>query len=154
MISPEQLRRYSFFAGLTPEELSAIALISEPVQYADGAEIFHDGQSADRLMLLVSGSVDLVYQIRRNDGVEISYVGSIEKGEPFGLSAFVEPYRLTATCVAHGPIKVIAIDSAALRAQCELTCHMGYTLLRQIARAQAERLGFTRIQLAACNRRP
>jgi hypothetical protein len=57
---------------------------------------------------------------------------------------------MTATSIAHGPIQAIAIDAAGLRGLCELSCHLGYTIMRQIARALAERLGFARVELAAC----
>jgi CRP-like cAMP-binding protein len=150
MISPEQLRRYPFFGGLTAEELSSIAIIAEEVRFPDGAVIFRDGDLATKLYVLVSGAIDLVYHIERTDGVETSFVGSIAPGEPFGISAFVEPYRLMATGIAHGSVQAIAIDAASLRALCELNCHQGYTVMRQIARALAERLGFALIELAAC----
>lgn len=150
MISPEQLRRYPFFGGLTPEELASIATIAEEARFPDSAIIFRDGELATRLYVLVSGAIDLVYHIERMDGVETSFVGSIAAGEPFGISAFVEPYRLLATGMAHGPVQVIAIDAPGLRALCELNCHLGYTVMRQIARALAERLGFALVELAAC----
>jgi CRP/FNR family transcriptional regulator, cyclic AMP receptor protein len=150
MISPEQLRRYPFFSGLTTEELAGIAMIAEEVSYPDGAIIFRDAELATKLYVLTAGTLDLVYHIERPDGVETSYVGSIAAGEPFGLSALVEPYRLTASGVAHGPIQAIAIDAAGLRALCELSCHLGYAIMRQVARALAERLGFAHVQLVAC----
>jgi CRP-like cAMP-binding protein len=150
MISPEQLRRYPFFGGLTAEELSSIAIIAEEVRFPDGAVIFRDGDLATKLYVLVSGAIDLVYHIERTDGVETSFVGSIAPGEPFGISAFVEPYRLMATGMAAGPVQAIAIDAPDLRALCELNCHLGYTVMRQIARALAERLGFALVELAAC----
>ena len=120
MISPEQLRRYPFFGGLTAEEVASIAMIAEEVRFPDGAIIFRDGELATRLYVLVSGAIDLAYHIERTDGVEISFVGSIAAGEPFGISAFVEPYRLMATGMAHGPVQAIAIDAPGLRDLCEL----------------------------------
>jgi hypothetical protein len=84
------------------------------------------------------------------DGIEISFVGSIAAGEPFGISAFVEPYRLMATGMAHGPVQAIAIDAVSLCDLSESNCHLGYTVMRQIARALAERLGFAFVELAAC----
>jgi hypothetical protein len=52
--------------------------------------------------------------------------------------------------VAHGPVQAIAIDAPGLRALSEQNCHLGYTVMRQIARALAERLGFAFVELAAC----
>ena len=99
MISPEQLRRYPFFGGLTAEELASIAMIADEMSYADGTTIFRDGELATKLYVLTSGTVDLAYHIERPNGMETTYVGSIVAGEPFGISALVEPYRLTASGV-------------------------------------------------------
>jgi len=150
MVSPEQLRRYPFFGGLMAEELASIAMIAEEISFPEGAIIFRDGDVATKLYVLTAGAVDLVYHIERANGIETSFVGSIVAGEPFAISAIVEPYRLLASGVAHVPVQAIAIDAAGLRALCELSCHMGYAIMRQIARALAERLSFAFIELAAC----
>jgi CRP-like cAMP-binding protein len=151
VVSPELLRRHRFFGGLREDELTAIAMIAEECSYPDAAIIFREGEKASLLYILIAGAVDLIYEIHRADGVDTSYVGLINTGEPFGLSAFVEPYAFNATARAHGPIKTLAIDAHALRALSELDCHLGYTVMRQVAVALAERLGFARAQLAACD---
>jgi CRP/FNR family transcriptional regulator, cyclic AMP receptor protein len=150
MVSPELLRRHPFFGGLKDDELAAIAMIAEECAFPDGERIFREGERAERLYILTAGNVDLVYEIHRPGGVDTSYVGSINTGEPFGISAFVEPYVFTATGQAQGEVKAIAIDAAALRALSEVDCHLGYSVMRQVAIALAERLNFARVQLAAC----
>jgi CRP-like cAMP-binding protein len=150
MVSPELLRRYPFFAGLTDEELMAIAKIAGEESYPAGAVIFREGEMAARLYVLTSGSVELIYEIPTTTGVTTSFVGSIAAGEPFGLSAFNEPYLLTATARADTPARVIEIKAADLRVLAENNCHLGYNVMKQIARALAERLTFARVQLAAC----
>lgn len=150
MVSPELLRRHRFFGGLREDELAAIAMIAEECNHPDAGVIFREGERATRLYILTAGAIDLIYEIHRADGVDTSYVGSISAGEPFGLSAFVEPYTFTATARAHGPVKTVAIDAAALRALSEVDCRLGYTVMRQVSVALAERLGFARAQLAAC----
>lgn len=150
MISPELLRRYPFFGGLNEDELAAIAMIAEEVVYPAEAVIFREGEAARAVYVLTSGTVELIYEIERPGGADVSYIGSIATGEPFGISAFVEPYRLTATAKTEGAVRVIVIDAASLRAMLEDNCHLGYTIMRQVARSLAERLTFARVQLAAC----
>jgi CRP-like cAMP-binding protein len=150
MISPEQLRRYPFFGGLTDDELAAIAMVADEVAYPAGAIIFREGELARHVYVLTSGAVDLLYEIHRPDGMDISYLGAIAAGEPFGVSAFVEPYKLTATARAEGPVKVLALDASALRKMADTNCHLGYALMKQAARSLAGRLSDARIQLAAC----
>jgi CRP-like cAMP-binding protein len=150
MVSPELLRRYPFFAGLADEELSAIAKIANEESYSTDTDIFREGQVAEHLYVLTAGSVDLIFEIPTTHGVTTSFVGSIAAGEPFGLSAFQEPYLLTATARAETPVKVIEIPGDELRLLAETNCHLGYALMKQIARALGERLKFARVQLAAC----
>ncbi len=150
MVSPELLRRYPFFGGLTDEELAGIAMIAEEVGFPDRAIVFREGEVATKIYVLSAGMVELIFEIHRPTGTDTSYVGAIAQGEPFGLSAFLENHELTATTGATGPIRAIAIDAPGLRAMSEVDCHLGYTLMRQIARALAERLNFARVQLAAC----
>jgi CRP/FNR family cyclic AMP-dependent transcriptional regulator len=150
MVSAEQLRRYPFFAGMTDEELDRVAQITDRASYEAGAVIFREGEVAQKLYVLTDGSVELVYEIPKTEGMTTSFVGSIAAGEPFGLSAFNEPYLLTATARAESAVNVLEIPGDALRALAEEDCHLGYALMKQIARALGERLSFARVQLAAC----
>ena len=150
MVSPELLRRYRLFGGLTAEELAGVAMITREACFADKAVIFSDGNPATHVYMLESGVVELVHHIVVDDRTVPVQVGSIPPGEPFGWSAFVEPYRLTATAQCKGPVKAIVIEAAELRAMSEANCHLGYTIMKKIAGVLAERLSYSRVQLAAC----
>jgi len=43
MVSPELIRRYPFFGGLTESQLAGIAMIAEEVSFPKGAVIFEEG---------------------------------------------------------------------------------------------------------------
>jgi CRP-like cAMP-binding protein len=150
MVSPELLRRYKFFSGLTPEEVAGVAMIAEKLSYPDGAIIFHDGDPATHIYLVTSGCVGLVHHIYLDGRSMNVEVGSTPPGEPCGVSSFVEPYRLTATAQCEGPVTAIAIEAQPLRDMSESNCHLGYAIMRQVACILAERLSYSRIQLAAC----
>jgi CRP-like cAMP-binding protein len=135
---------------LADDELMDIAKIADETAYPGKAVIFREGETAAKLYVLTAGSVELIYEIPTPQGMTTSYVGSIAAGEPFGLSAFNDPYRLTATARAESPVKVIEIDAAALRGLTEDNCHLGYAVMKQIARALGERLSNARVQIAAC----
>ncbi len=151
MISPELLRRYPFFGGLDAGELAGIAMIAEETSFPDGATIFREGEAAGTMYVLTQGVVELVYEIARPSGIDARYVGSVATGEPFGLSAFLGTHPFTATARAKGSIKAIGIDADGLNHMAETNCHLGFTLMTQVARALDERLHFALVQLAACN---
>ena len=152
MISPELLRRYPFFSFLDAAQQKAIAMIAEEVSCESGATIFEEGRPAEALYLLLEGGVDLSFTPRSENGAPLHekiLVGEINPGEPFGISALIEPHLLTATAHASRTCRLLKIEGAALRALCEVDCRLGYALMRQVAKAALERLHFTRIQLAA-----
>ncbi len=151
MISPEVLRRYPFFCCLNEEQQKAIAMIAEEMEVEAGKELFLEGQPVEALYLLEEGSVDLYYTAS-GDPKDQLLVGEINPGEPFAISAMIEPYTFTATARVAKPSRVLRVDARALRALCEVDCRMGYLLMKQIAAIAIERLHFARVQLAAARK--
>lgn len=150
MISPEILRRYPFFCCLSEEQQKAIAMVTEEMRVDAGKELFLEGHPVEALYLLVEGSVDLFYAT--GDSKDQLLVGEVNPGEPFAISAMIEPYTFTATARVAAPSRVLRIDGKALRALCEVDCKMGYALVKQVAAMAIERLHFARVQLAAARK--
>ncbi len=148
MISPEMLRRYPFFAGLSEDQLRGIAMIAAEVSLPEKTVIFKGESEAQCFYILVSGEVELLYSGGGEGRVVNAYVGSIAPGEVFGYSALLEPYKMTTTARSEGPVSAIAIDACGLRAMCEVDNRLGYTFMQHLAQALAERLHGVRIQLA------
>jgi len=152
MISPEVLRRYPFFGPLNDSQLKEIAMISEEESYPADETLFEEGDTARDLFLLLEGSVDLFYTVGggdKNQGVQEIPVSHINPGEPFSISALIEPHVLTSSCRTNMPSKLIRIDGESLRKACAEDKFMCYTFMRQVAKAAMERLNMTRVQLAA-----
>lgn len=152
MISPELLRHFPFFGNLTEAELKSIAMISEEQEIKAGAVLLKECGDADTLYFLINGSVDLSYKSEEEFYPKTHKefdVGAINPGEPFGVSALIEPYKLNATAKAAKDCRLIVIDALPLRALMEENCHLGYILQKNISKATMERLAYTRIQLAA-----
>lgn len=152
MVSPEFLRFYPFFSFLSHEQLRRMAMITEEIEVPSGEVIFHSGEEADALYLLVDGAIDLHYVVvdelsghERRDYL----VGTVNPGEVIGISAVVEPYRLTSTAVAAADSRLLRIDGAALLDLSEEQPDLGYGLQRMVARVGLERLHATQILLAA-----
>lgn len=154
MVSPELLRRYPFFAGLSAAQLSEIAMLAEECTIHSEVSIFEEDKPADSLYLLSEGRVDLFFSpgpvsyVRPNREY---LVGEINAGEPFGIASLVEPYTFTLTARSASVCKLIKIDAAALRLLCEQDELLGNRLFLQTARIFSERLYYTRVQLAAAS---
>jgi CRP-like cAMP-binding protein len=152
MISTEILRRYQFFNTFTPAELKQIAMISELESYQENEAIFQEGSPANALMLLIDGCVHLYFSI---DDPNFSgtkkelFIQEINPGEVFGISAVIEPHEMSATARTCRPSQAIIIDAIALRKLMDEDNVLALNLIKQAAKMMKERLGATRIQLAA-----
>jgi CRP-like cAMP-binding protein len=146
MVSPELLRRFPFFAGLTDEEIKSIAMISDEQKYDANSFIFREGNKADKLFILIEGTVDIMINTDE-EGLQHETVSTLSHGDVFCWSAVVEPHNLTASAFAATPVTVIAMDGAGLRALFELDCHLGFRILQKSATIISSRLKDTRIQM-------
>ncbi|MCL4395980.1 MAG: cyclic nucleotide-binding domain-containing protein [Chloroflexi bacterium] len=147
MISQEILGRYPYFACLNDEQQKEIARVANEFTYDRGTTLFEEGQPVDALHFLLEGAVDLYYTASA-DPHDQQLICEISPGEPFGVSALIEPYTLTATARVAAPSRVLKINAAQLRAISEEDATMGFALMKKVARVAMERLHYTRLQLA------
>ena len=59
MVSPELLRRYPLFAGQNQYMLDEIAMLSHEVEKDEGEWLFHENEDANKLYLVLDGSISL-----------------------------------------------------------------------------------------------
>ena len=156
MISPELLRRYTFFGTLDDTQLKTISMISEEAIIEKNTTLFEEGQEADTLYFLIEGSVSLYYIAEEKyhpQGRKEFMIGEINPGEVFAISVLIEPYAYTSTAKVDRTSRVLKIQAPALRDLLAKDCQLGYKLMRQIARAAMERLGAARVLLAGCGQK-
>jgi CRP/FNR family cyclic AMP-dependent transcriptional regulator len=146
MVSPELLRRFPFFSGLTDEEIKSIAMVSDEERHEANTFIFREGDKAQKMYVLIEGTVDIMVNTDE-EGLERETVSTLTHGDVFCWSAVVEPNLLTASAFAATPARVVAIDGAGLRAMFELDCHLGFRILQKAAVIISSRLKDTRIQM-------
>ncbi len=123
MVSPELLRRYPFFAGLTHDQLVALAMTADEMEVEAGHRFFSEGDALDAFYLVIEGDVGIVFEVPdtnvkqsvagqltgelKTTDVVISHVGP---GEPFGWTAIAREGGATAGAVAQVDSKVVAFD--------------------------------------------
>ena len=152
MVSPELLRRYTFFAGLDNSQLKTIAMLAEEIEYEEGATVFKEGEHAHNIYLLIDGAVDLFFTSEEEYHPKTSKqfaVGDINVGEVFGISAFIEPFITNAEARVARDSRILQIDATALRALFPDQPDMAFHLMTAIARTIRERMTGLRAQLAA-----
>ena len=141
----KKLQGIGFLHGVDPGHLQQIASISEVCVYDSQEILFHEGEEAEYVYLVVSGKIMLelcpstIY--RKN-------LLSIGPGEMLGWSSFVEQRNYASTGVVVAPTQLIRIDGKQLRAICDKDPEFGYDFMHRIMRALAKRLTITWTQLA------
>jgi CRP-like cAMP-binding protein len=152
MISPEVLRRYPFFNGLSAAQLQAIAMITDEHPIHKGKLLFDEGQPADKLYLLIDGSVDFYMKSEEENEPstrkEFS-VGEVNPGDVFGISTLVEPYIFQVSARVAQDGKILLTDGVQLRTLMQTDKDLTILLMTSIVKLLVERLNLTRVQLAA-----
>jgi CRP-like cAMP-binding protein len=152
MISIELLRRYPFFGRLGYEQLKALAMIAEEIKLENGQVVIEEGKPADALYFLVEGSVVLYHPIgspQEEEGSLEVPVCEINPGEPFSISALIEPHVLTSTARSSGVSRVIRLMVEDLKTAFAQDARLECMMIRCVAEAAMGRLNSTRVQLAA-----
>lgn len=152
MISPEILRRFPFFYGLSDEQLRNLAMLGDEVEIESNAQIFEEGEAANRLFLLLEGSIDLFIKSEEENDPSSRRdfaVGEVNPGEIFGLSTLIGPHNYRTTARAATKLSLVVLDGVKLREMMEQDLVMANKFWSQIARSLIDRLTSVRVQLAA-----
>ncbi|MCA9924578.1 MAG: cyclic nucleotide-binding domain-containing protein [Anaerolineales bacterium] len=162
MISPELLRRYPFFAGLTHEHLVILADAAEEMSVETGYTFFKEEDKLDHFYLLVKGSVGIGMAVPDRDvkhnvsgqllgelqtkNVVVSTIGT---GDVFAWSALIPPNFSTAGGTALTDCQVIAFDAVKLRRLFEEQPDFGYLMSIKAGQLIRGRLRDLRIESLA-----
>ncbi|KAA3656571.1 MAG: cyclic nucleotide-binding domain-containing protein [Chloroflexi bacterium] len=162
MISPELLRRYPFFAGLTHDQLVTLAKAAEEISVETGHVFFNEGDKLNHFYLLTKGSVSmgipvpdrdkkqtvsdqLLGEIKTKD-VSVSTVGT---GDVFAWSALIPPHTATAGGTALTSCQVVKFDAEKLRTLFEEQSDFGYLMILKAGQIVRDRLRDLRIESLA-----
>jgi CRP-like cAMP-binding protein len=159
MISPELLRRYSFFSGFSFDQLDELAMAADDAPVRASHWFFEEGQVINHFYFLVEGAVTLTQNIpdrsvRQPANGHIMgdmlttpiSVGTLGEQEMFGWSALIPPNVSTAGAQAATDCQVIAFDTIKLRPALEANCGFGHLLTMKTAQIIRERLRMRRIE--------
>lgn len=146
MISPEVLRRYPYFSGISEDSLKQIAMIAEDKCIPAGKELFREGDPAKYISVIVRGEVNIQYLLGNG---ELRTVDTLVDGDVLGWSGIIEPYKYTAIGVTTRVTDLIQLDAVKLRQLLDKDPLLGYRLTTEVAKLLAHRLEGARVQLAS-----
>ena len=139
------LQQVKLFHGIDPAELHLIAQhLSEQV-YAVGDVVCREGDPADRLFLLLAGTVHVYVE---RDGKAITY-NRLQAGECFGEMALLEETTRSATVQAEAPARCLTLSKQDFLDLLQRQPRM----VQEILKALLQRLRHTNVQLQDYARR-
>lgn len=135
----ELLRRSELFAGLPEEKIQQIVSIGLVKTFHAGETIIHGGEPSDELYIVQRGMVEVLVQGSAVPDVagapELTVLVQLGLGQVFGEMALVDRGARSATvrCVEDGTTLFI-VPREAFWALCEEDHHIGYVVMRNVAR--------------------
>jgi CRP/FNR family transcriptional regulator, cyclic AMP receptor protein len=153
MISPELIRRYPFFAGLTHEHIITLAKVAEEATVEAGHYFFHEGDELTHFHIVLEGAVAIMIELpARNVEHKLAeqfsgalqtreeVLSAIGPGEVFGWSALVPPNQAMSSAKATTPCRGVAFDAKQLLKIFETDCGLGYLMMQKMAQVVRDRL--------------
>lgn len=135
----EALEKFAIFQGLAPEELGAIAKLCKTAKVQKGDQIFQAGEHGRSLFLVCTGKIELRFKVMYSNATSEILLDRKAGGEFFGWSALIPPYKYTLSAYAVEESDLLQIDQADIERSCEANAHLGYKLVRNIARVIGQR---------------
>ena len=147
MISPEIIRRYPFFAGLSLDQIDTLAKAASEEKVEAGHFFLREGDEVPYLYLVVEGTANALIELPTKDREII--VGTIGPGEMFAWSALVPPHKATASVKAAAPCHLIALDCRKLLEAFEEDYQLGYVMMTKAAQLTRDRIANMNIEFLA-----
>jgi CRP-like cAMP-binding protein len=139
MITAEMLADFDLFKGVSKQVLGEISGICEIIKVAKDGFVFREGEKADKLHLLISGSIALRVKLTsRPDSVTVSFI-SIPH-QTIGWSGVVEPHHYTASAFCEEDTELIAIPSTEFINILDRHPEAGYMIMHRITQIISDRL--------------
>lgn len=141
-----QLRQTALFKKVSPEELTLLGPLARRETFMTGSILFNQGSRAEKIYLLDHGSIALKSAFP--NGLEITYEMITQKGDAFGLSALVAPFRLTATAICLEKTDVVAFSQKDLLKTLSHHSPLGFKVMQNLCILFSRRLEQSRRLLA------
>lgn len=133
----QALADHPFVQGMDPKHLKLISDIVTHQHFEAGKRIFQEGDLAERLYLIIRGSVDLEVFNLNQGTIPIQTIGA---GEELGWSWFVPPYQWRFDAKAEKATDALVFDTHLLLAICEQHPDFGYDFMKRMASIMEHRL--------------
>lgn len=125
----ELLKRVPILAKIEPAKLKLLAFTSERVNFAEGQEICHQGDSGDALYVILGGVADVLIDTDKGQ----LRVAEMMKNDFFGETAILLDVPRTATIKAREPLSTLKISKDTFYRLVAEVPQMAIEVMRELA---------------------
>lgn len=129
-----EMPRMPLFRDLSREQAQRLAATCELATFSAGEVLFHEGDSADRIYIMLRGDVEITV------GRPPQTVGQIGPGECLGEMSLVRESRRSATAVARSSVEAAVLAHADLKELVRLRPDIGVVIYRNLAQGLGDKL--------------
>ncbi|MDH3290996.1 MAG: cyclic nucleotide-binding domain-containing protein [Gemmatimonadota bacterium] len=140
----EGLERLAIFEGLTRDQLRAVGEQCEIMSVKRGETVFRAGESAQYLLFVRSGRVELRFQVVYAGATDEYPLDTVTANGACGWSAMIPPHKYTLTAHAVEDSELLRIKQSDLQGCCDTDPRMGYVVMGNIARTIGARYELAR----------
>lgn len=140
----KRLTKLRFVAGIPERVVRQLATASTLRDFRAGETIFREGSENRQMYLILQGTVALEMCIPARGCMRIMSLGP---GDMLAWSALLGGGQMTTSAIATEDVEAIAVPGKVILDICDSDHEAGYCLMRQMAKALAQRLLATRLQL-------
>lgn len=157
MIEKKLLDNFAVFSDIPTENLMEVAQFGEILEFSAGQTIFEDGENASDLFGVLDGEVELGITVKdkflkadiqyeealqtRIETIEsVIIVESIDPGEIFGWSAFINPRLYTSDATCSQPARIISLPADELKSIFNQNPQVGFVFMERLSEIISQRL--------------
>lgn len=141
----KDLKEADLFKGLDMKQLQLYSKHFTEKSFESGALVFAQGGHAENLYVLLEGEVTL--GIKAKGEVDITTYSVGKKGETFGLSSLIKPYRNNVSATCTKKTRVLSVGGEVLRKLMKQNRKAGMEIMGRIAEIYYNRLNNSRAMI-------
>jgi CRP-like cAMP-binding protein len=138
MISVMMLKQFNIFDGFDNDFLEEIASISEEETIQTGDWLFHEGDEANSLYMIIDGQIELKLNMDRKRNLYVT-LNTLTAGDALGWSSMIEPYIYRLGVMATAPTRFVKLNAEKLRILLSKYPEEDTIMMQRIAQAVGSR---------------
>ena len=145
---PTVLKQTDAFKSLEQDALSRIIEFSEMARTENGQRLFKEGEKATDLWVIVSGKVDLRFEMPARATTQAHTISTVTSPAIIGWSSLIPPYqyKLSAYCTSE-TCELARINGGQLVTYLKENPQIGYQVLKEMIQVVGRR--FEHLQATA-----